>query len=426
MQPLERLGLLWVRLSQGFWFLPGLIVVLLAAAALGAIELDRGFGEETGIPRTFDGDAQASRSILSSIAAGFITVVGVAFSITIVTLQLVSSQFSPLTLSTFLADRLNQVTVGVFVGIVVYCLLTLRVIRSGEESSGSDVFVPGLAVTLAIAFALLGLALLIAFIHHLSSSIQVTAITERVATDVLEAVETLYPEQFGKPVEDAADEALARWGAEAPPGFVHPGRPGYVESVDVEALAEALPAGARIHVRVRPGEFVTPAGVLAAVWPAELADDERSRRVRRTVTVASSRTMRHDVGFGLRQLADIALRALSPSLNDPTSAVTCVGYLQAAYEALVVRAYPGRLRRLGDDGDRELVVEGPSFTEQLSYLEEVARHGRGDHRVLAAVREALDSIEAVANEARADERAAAAADLRERVREWEGAPVGAS
>lgn len=407
---MAALRALWSRLTLGFWLLPGALVATFAAAAFFLVEFEQRLGYEDGIPRTFDGDAEAAHSILGAIVVGFITVSGVAFSITVVTLQLVSSQYSPLALATFLADRANQVVVGVFVGIVVYALLVLRVVRSGGEDALASEFVPRLGVTVAIALALVGLALLVYFIHHLATSIQVTSITERVGSATLRSVDTLYPERFAEPDGDEAEQLLAEWGRAAAPGFVRARRAGYVAAVDVDEVAHDLAADARLHLRARPGDFVTPADALVSIWPARLADAARTERVRDAIVLAPQRTDTQDLRLGLRQLGDIALRALSPSLNDPTTAVTCVGYLRAILERLAVRSFPARVRRT-DEGAL-VVVDRPSFAEHLEPVVEVGRHSTTEPRVLRAVVEAFDSIEARARRAAADEHAEAAAAAR--------------
>lgn len=410
---MSELRALWVRFTLGFWFLPGVVVLVFATLAVGAIEVEQWVRYEGAIPHTFDGDAQAARSILSSIAGGFITVAGVALSITIVTLQLVSSQYSPLALSTFLSDRSNQVVIGTLVGIVVYALLVLRVVRSGGDNAVADEFVPRVAVSLSMLAALFGLALLVYFVHHLATSIQVTAIARRVAGETLDGITTLYPEPFAEREPDAADDLLADWGHEAVPGVVTSNGPGYVENVDVDEALAGLPQDTRAHVRVRPGDFVTDCDALVYLWPAERADDARANRVRAAVGINAHRSRVQDVRLGLRQLGDIALRALSPSLNDPTTAVTCIGYMRAVLEHLADRRFPARARRL--DSGAHVVVERPSFAEYLDAITEVGRHSRDEPRVLDAVLATLDAVEHRARGASAHDHAEAVVAARDDV-----------
>ena len=176
----------WQNVTRGLWFFPGLVTLAGAALALVLVEIDRVAGTE-GIPFAFDGDASAARTILGTVAGSLITVAGLAFSITVVTLQLVSSQFTPRALRSFLGDRTSQLVAGAFVGIFVYCLLVLRVVR-GEDGEAEE-FVPALAVGTSIALALLGLALLLVFIHRIAqlviapvSHVEIAEVEELAAT----------------------------------------------------------------------------------------------------------------------------------------------------------------------------------------------------------------------------------------------------
>jgi len=220
-------------LLDSFWFIPGLVALLGVALAVMLIQLDQrldqGAGSIGGV-LIFAGSPSAARNILSTIASSLITVAGLTFSLTITTLQLASSQFTPRVLRTFLSDR--------FVGFVGYCLLVLAIIRNVPESGTG--FVPALSVTVAIALGSLGLALLLLFIHHTARSIQVSTITARVARQTLRAIDRLYPHKMGEHARqgdvDAADLVRA-WRAEETPWRVYPTRPGYVQSIALHDIA---------------------------------------------------------------------------------------------------------------------------------------------------------------------------------------------
>ncbi len=292
----------------------------LAILALVAVRLDRALATgEVGL--LFSGDASAARGILSTIAAATATITGVVFSITVVTLQLVSSQFTPRALRGFLRDRVNQMTAGVFVGCFVYCLLVLRTIRSPDGGGGE--FVPALAVTTGTLLGLTSLLALLVFVHHVASSIQASTIAERLGRETVAAVERLYPEPYGEGEEEEDEgKIVASWREEGSGVVVRPDRPGYVQTIALDDLVRGLESpGARVHVVVRPGDFVTPSDVVVAAWDVIPEDDVVRGTVVSAVNVAGERDMRDDVAFGLRQLGDIAIRALSPNVNDPTTDV---------------------------------------------------------------------------------------------------------
>ena len=356
---------------HGFWLVPGAVALALAALGLVLVEVDDSGGEKgVGL---FPGDAEAARVVLSVVAGSLITVAGLAFSITIVTLQLVSSQFTPRALRSLLGDRTNQLVAGAFVGIFGYCLLVLRSVR--------DEFVPSLAVTGSIVLGLVGLALLLLFIHHVGQTIKVDEICARVARETLQAADRLYPEPFGEP--EPAPTAL-----NGPAGHVYVDRAGWVRTIAIDRLAARVPAADSVEVLVVPGDFVTPARPVAAVRPPAAATAQAAV----AFEISRERDLDQDLGFGIRQLVDIAVRALSPSVNDPTTAVTCVGYLGAVLERLAGRGTPDPERRFGD---RDLVVRAPgtSFERLLgeAFLE-IGRHGRDDLRVVGAVLEVLERV----------------------------------
>ena len=373
----------WQDAVSGFWLLPGLFVVAAAVLAFGLLALDRAFAPGTST-LLFGGGASAARTVMSTIAGAMATIMGVVFSITIVALQLVSSQHSPLALRNMLKDRVVQTAAGVFAGVFVYGVLVLRAVRSAGESGG---FVPRLSVTVGIVLGISGLAYLLVFIHHMATGIQGGAIVERIGLSGLASLETPYPSRFGEPAEGDVSWTLpAAWTAGREPHVVRAARPGFVEQVALGALARTLPSAPRCaRLFVRPGDFVTPGQRLAHVWcdgdtrRAELA-------VLGAVDVTAQRDGTQDPGFAIRQLVDIALRALSPAVNDPTTARTCIRYL----EALVVRlaaTEPIVPARLFSNPPALLVAPPASFETQIEPIAELADAASG--RVSAALADAL-------------------------------------
>ena len=191
---------------HGLWLVPGAIAAAYGGLAIAMVEVDQRTGLSSG--PLFEGDGSAARTVLSVIAGSLITVAGLTFSITIVVLQLTSSQFSPRILRTFFGDRLTQITVGSFVGIFVYSLLVLRSVGG----SATNAFVPRFGVTIATALAILAVALLIIFIHHVTQLIQVSHVTGAITKETLERLDTLYPAPYGEPIEIVDVPALMRPG----------------------------------------------------------------------------------------------------------------------------------------------------------------------------------------------------------------------
>src|SRR5664279_3725133 len=193
---MDQLKRCWSALPSSFWFVPTLIVAGSIALAMALIE-----AHSTGSaqwlarwPRMFGAGAEGARGMLSTIAGSMMTVVGVTFSMTLVTLALASSQYTSRILRNFMADRVMQVVLGIFTGIFTYCLIVLRTIRSGDEGG----FVPSLAVSFAVVLAIGGIVALIFFIHHIASSIQASSIIASVAEEALMAIDQLFPERLGE------------------------------------------------------------------------------------------------------------------------------------------------------------------------------------------------------------------------------------
>ena len=233
---------LWGSLRESLWFVPTVIVLGSIALAAVMVELSAMVGTEALArwPRVFGVGADGSRSLLSAIAGSMITVAGVTFSITMVAVTQVSAQYSPRVLRNFMRDRANQTILGTFVGIFAYCLVVLRTIRGGDEGS----FVPSLAVVMGLLLAMVGIGVLIFFVHHIATILQASEIIARIAADTGRAIDNLYPE------ERDTDPAEETWHP-AGTGSAHPiasPRTGYLQRVDLAGLVglaeeQAWPSG---------------------------------------------------------------------------------------------------------------------------------------------------------------------------------------
>lgn len=402
--PVVAVAARWQSVRYGFLFVPGLVAAGGMLLAVGLVMLDRAGGAD-GLPAFFAGDAAAARAALSTIATALITVAGLSFSITIVSLQLLSQQFSPRALRGFLADRLTQFIAGWFLGVFAYSLVVLRSLRS---EGGSDPFVPSLSITVAMALAVVGVGLLLVFIHHMSNSIQLSTVAARIGRGALEALDTLYPDPFGTPGEDGRerDDLLERWYGAGQPEFLYPDRPGHVTSVMLDRAPEKVGGrGLRVHVLVAPGDFAAPSRAYAAVWPGEGGQGIQAA-LAAAVAVGNERDLEQDLGYTLRQLADIAIRALSPGVNDPTTAVTAIRYAEEILTRLATRGLPSPIRRYPAN-DATVVVTRRSFGEYVDVgVTQVGRHAVDDVRVVCELLEAIGRIARAAARARAGERSA--------------------
>lgn len=385
----------WSDLLNGFWFVPGLISLCGPVLALLFVWLDHVLGN-IHLPLLFTGNTTAASGILSAIAASFIAALGLSFSITIVTLQLVTSQFTPRALRGFLADRITQTVSGGFIAIFAYALLVLTAVRDPAQTSAG--FVPALSVTIAICLSFVGLVLLLIFFHHTAESIQIYNITARLAKETVHAIDHLYPTWGNGPLTEDGTRLVQQWQTEATPHCIYARRSGYVQSIAFHQLLRAfahLGSGLRMHLAVCPGDFVTRETIIAEVWFSHGLEDAAASLVRRSVIVLNQRDIVQDAAFGIRQLTDIALKAMSPAVNDPTTAVNCIQYLQAIFEHLARRSLPSAIHHLRD-GSSTLVMRYRTFHEYLQAFVEIGRVTTDNARVAGTLLAAIEAVAKIA------------------------------
>jgi uncharacterized membrane protein len=379
----------WRHLINGFWFVPLLISLLGPLLALFFLDLDHYVGE---VDRTFlfSGGAAEASVILSTIAGALITVVALTFSITIIVLQLVSSQYTPRALRGFLQDRVTQVVAGSFFAISTYCLIVLTTLP--DSSSHNQNFFPTISITVAMILGSLGLVLLLIFVHHTGAVIQVTDITARIAMQTMQAMDPQYQTLISEPLEaETYSPIRTRYVEETPARFCAK-RPGYIQRISFSRLSNILQRpGLYLNLPVCPGDFVTEETVIAEVWPAQEADMACRKAILNSIYIERERDFYQDARFGVRQLADIALRALSPAVNDPTTGVLCITYLQAVFEHLVRCEPQPNMFHLAN-GASILEIRQPAFREYLEVFLEIGHYAGGNTRVNNALLLAIQNI----------------------------------
>ena len=373
-----------------FWFVPTVIVLdaVGLAAVLIAIDATVDLHVVARWPLLFGAGAAGARSLLMAVASSMITVAGVVFSITIVALSLTSSQYTSRVLRNFMRDRNNQIVLGVFVGIFAYCLVVLRTIRAGDEGA----FVPSLAVLGGLILAFVGIGFLIFFIHYISMSIQSSSIIAKAAEETIAAVDQLFPKELGDDVEEDADGALAVSLAEQTWSAVPARKTGYIQSLDGDALlAFASERGTIVRMECGIGEFVVEGTALISVADPGGLDEDTTDELNAIYVISPHRTVEQDASFGIRQLVDIALKALSPGIDDTMTAVICVDYLTAILVRLASRPI-ATARRL-DQGELRVIARGPSFPSLLAEaFDQIRQNAAGNVAVLTRLLQALEII----------------------------------
>lgn len=399
-----RLALALDRARSRLWVVPAMFVLAALGLALVSVSIDRLVDETLTLDVSsvlFSGGPESARLVLSTIAAAMMTFTGLVFSVTMLVLQLASSQLSPRVTRTFLRDRVNQAVLGLFVATFVYALLVLREVRS--EGSG-EAFVPAIAVTLAFALLLASVGAFVLYINHMAQAMRAITVIRSVAAETRSAIERIYPEDVaGEPTAGEAPPRPER----APDLWVATDRSGGIlVSVDDAALVRAAEEfGAVIELLPHVGDYIPARAQVFRVWLGEREVDEPPSaearegiegRIRGSLQLGPERTMTQDAAFGFRQLVDIAERALSPGTNDPTTAVQALDELHDLLRELVRRdiASPTRVT---DDGHALLILPRPAWPDYVSLaLDELRHYGAGSIQVARRMRYLLLDLRTLA------------------------------
>jgi len=389
---MSRLSQLFNDARSSFWFVPSLAVLYGIAAALALIEADAVWGDRWLAlwPRLFGVGAEGARQMLSTLAGSMMSVMGITFSMTLVALVLASSQYTSRILRNFMGSRPTQITLGVFAGIFIYCLIVLRSIRGGDPG-----FVPSAAVSFAFVLALAGVVVLIFFIHHIASSIQAVSIIASVAQETNAAVDRVFPQMQGREpggTEDAMDEEVLASLDERTWYPVPAQVSGYIQGVNEDAILD-LARNHRTIVRMERGvgAFAVEGAVLASLALTYPPDQETIAALNRAYRISRHRTIEWDPAFGVRQIVDIALKALSPGVNDTSTAVMCVDYLTAILARLSGRRYPPSHRYEG--AALRVIASVPTFEALLAEaFDQIRGSAEGNVAIIARMLGAIDAL----------------------------------
>lgn len=379
-----RFAQLRESLRSSLWFVPTICVA--AAVALSQL-LVRADPQSTS-RWLFGGGAESARTLLSTLAASMITFLGLTFSITMVVLQLTSSQYSPRVLRSFLRDRQSQWTLGVFVATFVYVVLVLREVRG--TAGDIEQFVPGPAITFAFVLLLLSIGAFVAYINHMAQSIRPERILDSVAAEARKLLG-----QWPGLADDPPD--IERGGSsESGPAdrCVAAQTDGILQSIDVDGLVR-LGQHHHIHISLIPriGDFIPADAALFELRTerrgADPPAEDLAEPLRACVSFGQDRTMQQDLAFGLRQLVDVGVRALSPGMNDPTTAVQAIDQLHGLLRRLGGKAMPCPVH-LDQTGVVRVRLAPPTWDDLVHLAFDELRHNSvGSMQVLRRLRHAM-------------------------------------
>ncbi|ABD05730.1 conserved hypothetical protein [Rhodopseudomonas palustris HaA2] len=377
-----RLRKLYDDLSDTFWLVPALLVLLGTVAAFGMIEIDRSGTVPAWLLENwlYNGGATGARTLLGAVASSTIGVAGTVFSITIAALSLAAGQMGPRLLRNFTRDRGNQITLGIFLGTFCYALIVLRSVRTADEGA----FVPHLALGVGIALGFICVATLVYFVDHMASRINVDTVIGLVSDDVRRVMRGL--------TDDAPQPEPpppAHWRDAEP---IRDARAGYLHHLDENGLASwACEHETEIRLLVRPGDYVFPGAPIALIKPPR---DGAEEAVRDATALSPTLTSSDDLRFAIRQLVEVAVRALSPGINDPHTALSVLNRLGAALcDMQPVRMKSGVVVK---QGRLALVVPHLQYDELVdAMLHMIRQNAAGKPAVLIGMLEVLTQVASV-------------------------------
>ena len=331
---------LWNALSSSLWFIPLLCVFAGVALSFGTIAIDR--TANTFVPRSLSGDPDAARAILTTVAMSMVTLTGLVLTITMVVVQLAMGQFTPRVLRTILRDRPSQFAIGIFVATFAHSMLVLREVEAPTTANPQG-FVPGLAIVVSFVLIIVSIMVLVSYVHHIGQSLRVASLIDSVGDDARDLLGKVYPHDAdhedihgelpgGKPTQIVAARV---------PGVVYKLATG--EIVEAATSAEAV-----VQLVPRMGDFVPEGAPVFMVYGGRI--DEKVLLSK--IALGKERTLHEDLAYGFRLLVDVAVRSLSSSMGDPTTAVQAIDRLHDCLRQLATRPFPsgtyadtrGRLR----------------------------------------------------------------------------------
>lgn len=321
---------LWSHIRTSFWFVPSLMVLGAGGLSFASIYLDKYLNDSKVLPAwmIYHGSLPGARTILSTIAGSMITVAGVTFSITIVALTLTSSQLGPRLLRNFIRDRKNQIVLGTFIATYIYCLGALWNFRGSSDIDS----ITSISITFAMILAMASVGVLIFFIHHISVSIQADQVIALVFTDL----EKTFKKKFSGENDSFQRKASIEKEHE---DYKHNNKQydlaleqsGYIKDVDIGKVFNfAKKNSAVVAMKHRSGDYIVPDSKVLAIYTKQELDKEKIILLKECFILGNVRATDKDIEFAFNQIVEIAIRALSPGINDPFTAITCIDRLSTA------------------------------------------------------------------------------------------------
>ncbi len=389
---MKKILFFWKELGATFWFVPVLIISFSILLAICSVYLD----SLITIPR--DGwsrfflvnSSDSARSILTTISSAMMGVAGTVFSITLVALTLASSQFGPRLIKNFMYVRLNQVVLGLYISTYLYCLLVLNSVTDSNVYT----FIPSISILVAIIAAVVNIILLIIFIHQIAISIQADKVVSDISEFIYKQLETLFPEKMGEEIENEENvDAIAAVSGYQKQNFIKSPKSGYLQYVDSKALIEIITKhDALLELYCRPGEHLVEGAEIGLLFSNGKWGKNEFEKIFNQFLIGKTKTSQQDLEFSIQQMVEIAARALSPGVNDPYTAITCIDNLTSIMCYLAQAKFPSKYR-FDEEGNLRIIADTLDFEGILdTAFNQIRQFSEESPAVIIRMMEALTTI----------------------------------
>lgn len=341
---MKKLLFYWKQLKATFWFLPMLIISFSIFLSVGLVSLDNN------INISFEGwmrfflvnSSDSARSILTTISGAMIGVAGTVFSVTLVALTLASSQFGPRLIKNFMYVKLNQIVLGSYVSTYLYCLLVLNAIKDNDDYT----FIPAISIFVAILATVFNIILLIIFIHQIAISIQADRVVSDISNFIENQVENLFPDKIGEYMNEEMFIDTAKIISQYTHSTILKSpKSGYLQNIDNQALLKIVEKhDSLLEIKYKTGDFFVKNLEIGVIHSHELWEENAINQLISQFVIGKTKTSQQDIEFSIHQMVEIAARALSPGVNDPYTAISCVDHLTAVMCYLAEAQFPSKYR----------------------------------------------------------------------------------
>ena len=383
-------------IRTSFWFVPGIIILstTLLCFVLLWIDNEHHFDNISWLNYFYNLEGGIARALLTTIAGSVMTVVSITFSITMVALTNASSQFGPRLIRNFMNDPSTQMVLGSFTSIFVYCLI----LAGATDDFASGDYLPGLTFAGAIVLTTLGILLLIYFIHHVAVNLQADNVIDKVSTELETNIANIFNERKNEEQSHASHSTVLD-NLDTSATLLKSTSSGYVQAVNYPALIQLMSNHeSYLNILVTPGDFVVNDMIIMQCSHSDLTTAECDELIS-YITFGAKRTPLQDAEFAILQLVELALRALSPSINDPYSAIACIDKLTATICNLTRKRFPEGVSCDSNDEPRVVFKTATFSGIANSAYDQIRQHSTNNLAVQLRLLEALTHIAAQAKEA---------------------------